>query len=93
MDTNVISLRTGKPRPEPLSICTYSLQISGELYRVRRAVDDDKRGFVTIKDSNGKPVLVFSASFPDEQIGQLIVAWRAGYKQGLERARRLENVT
>jgi len=27
MDTNVVSLRTGKPRPGPLSISTYSLLI------------------------------------------------------------------
>lgn len=70
-------------------VSTYSLLIGGEIYRVRRAVErDTKCGFVTIHDSCGKPVLVFSASFPDAHIGQLIVAWRTGNRQGLERGRR-----
>jgi hypothetical protein len=89
MDTNVISLRTREPVPEPMLVSTYSLLIGGEIYRVRRAVErDTKCGFVTIHDSCGKPVLVFSAAFPSEHIGQLIVAWRAGHGQGRERGRR-----
>ena len=88
MDTDVISLRTREPMPEPMLVSTYSLLIGGEIYRVRRAVErDTKCGFVTIHDSCGKPVLVFSASFPDAHIGQLIVAWRTGNRQGLERGR------
>lgn len=85
MDDNVVAMRKV---PEPLSISTYSLLIGGDLYRVRRAVDEDKRGFVTIVDGNGHAVLVFSASFPDERVGMLIFAWRAGYDQGLGRGRR-----
>jgi hypothetical protein len=43
---------------------------------------------VTIHDSScGKPVLVFSAAFPNNHIHQLIVGWRAGYSQGRERGR------
>jgi hypothetical protein len=72
-------------------------EASDRLYRVRRAVDRDMQGgFVTIKDS-GDAVLVFSASFPDQHVHQLIVAWRTGERQGLDRGRReaggLENVT
>ena len=52
-----------------LEISEYSLKVGGELYRVRRAVDRDMQGgFVTIHDSCGKPVLVFSAAFPDEHV-------------------------
>jgi hypothetical protein len=80
-----------------LEISEYSLKVGGELYRVRRAVDRDMQGgFVTIKDS-GDAVLVFSASFPDQHVHQLIVAWRTSERQGLDRGRReaggLENVT
>jgi hypothetical protein len=49
---------------------------------------DTKGGFVTIVDDAGKAVLVFSASYPDEHVHQLIVGWRAGYRRGLERGRR-----
>jgi hypothetical protein len=96
MDTNVISLRTREPVPEPMLVSTHSLLIGGEIYRVRRAVErDTKCGFVTIHDSCGKPVLVFSAAFPPEHVGTLVVAWRTGRSQGLERGRResLESVT
>jgi hypothetical protein len=75
--------------PQPLEISEYSLTVGDGLYRVRRAVERDTQGgFVTIHDSCGKPVLVFSAAFPDEHVHQLIVGWRAGHKQGLERGRR-----
>jgi hypothetical protein len=86
--TNVISLRTGMPRAEPLESSEYSLTVGDENYRVRRAVDrDTQRGFVTIVDEAGKALLVFSSSFPDEHVSQLIVGWRAGHKQGLDRGR------
>lgn len=74
---NVVSLVTG------LSISEWSLTVGDADYRVRRSVEaGTQRGFVIISDSDGVSVLVFSASFPDEHIAQLIVGWRAGFKQG-----------
>jgi hypothetical protein len=89
MDTNVVLLRTGKPKPPPLEITKYSLNVGGEIYGVRRAVDaDTQRGFVTICDEGGAMILVFSSTFPNEHIATLIIAWRAGHSRGLERGRR-----
>ena len=86
--SNIISLRTR------MEISEYFLQIGGESYRVRRAVESDTNGggFVMIYESAGQPVLVFSARYPDEHVGQLIVAWRTGFRQGLERGRSSEEV-
>jgi hypothetical protein len=90
MDNNdVVALHKMPVAQETMEISEYSLTVGDDLYRVRRAVERDTQGgFVTIHDSCGKPVLVFSASFPAAHIGQLIVAWRAGYGQGLGRGRR-----
>jgi hypothetical protein len=86
MTSNVVSIRTGEPKPEPLQVTEYSLTVGEESYRVRRAVDrDTQRGFVTIFDDAGAAILVLSASFPSEHIYQLIVGWRTGYRQGLVR--------
>jgi hypothetical protein len=98
MDNNVEALHKVPVAPDPMEISEYSLAVGDDLYRVRRAVErDTQAGFVTIKDATGKPVLVFSARFPDEHIGTLVVAWRTGHRQGLARGRReagtLENVT
>ena len=92
---NVINFRNEKPKPKPEQgshgpeISEYTLTIGGDDYRVRRAADRETQGcFVTISDHAGKPVLVFSSTFPSDHIAQLIVAWRAGHKQGLARGRR-----
>jgi hypothetical protein len=84
-----------------LAISEHTLTVAGDIYAVRRAVDaDTQRGFVTICDESGAMILVFSATFPTEHIATLIIAWRAGHSQGLERGRRagidscaLRNVT
>jgi hypothetical protein len=89
MDNNVVSLHKVPAEPEAMEISEYSLAVGDDLYRVRRAVEPDTQaGFVTIHDSCGKPVLVFSAAFPSEHIHRLIVGWRTGNRQGLERGRR-----
>jgi hypothetical protein len=64
MTTSNVTNLQGQPKSE-MEIGEYSLQVGDELYRVRRAVETDTRGgFVTIKDSCGTPVLVFSARYP-----------------------------
>lgn len=74
------------PQPKKvrgLEISESVLTIGGDDYRVRRAAEPEtQRGFVTVSDADGKAVLVFSASFPAEHIGQLLVGWRAGFQQG-----------
>jgi hypothetical protein len=88
MSATVVDLRPKAAKPEPLSISEYPLTVGDEIYHVRSALDSEtRRGFVTIHDNDGRAVLVFSSSFPDEHISQLIVAWRAGHKQGLDRGR------
>jgi hypothetical protein len=37
MVTNVISIRTGKPKPPPLAISEHTLTVAGDIYAVRRA--------------------------------------------------------
>jgi hypothetical protein len=89
MDSNVISIRTGKPKPPPLAISEHTLTVDGDTYAIRRAVDaGTQRGFVTISDDSGAMILVFSATFPREHIATLIIAWRAGHARGIERGRR-----
>src|ERR1700676_1593117 len=53
--SNIISLRTR------MEISEYFLQIGGESYRVRRAVESDTNGggFVVYYDRAGQPVVVF----------------------------------
>jgi len=75
---NVINFRNEKPKPKPeqgshgLEISEYTLTIGGDDYRVRRAADRETQGcFVTISDHAGKPVLVFSSTFPSDHIAQL----------------------
>ncbi|MGM4916239.1 hypothetical protein [Tardiphaga sp. 813_E8_N1_3] len=89
MDSNVISIRTGKPKSPPLTVSEHTLTVAGDTYTVRRAVDaDTQRGFVTICTEGGAMILVFSATYPREHIATLIIAWRAGHARGLERGRR-----
>jgi hypothetical protein len=88
-NNNAVALHKVPVAQETMEISEYDLNVGGDLYRVRRAVDrETKAGFVTIVDSAGKPVLVFSSRFPDEHVGTLVVAWRTGNRQGLERGRR-----
>jgi hypothetical protein len=89
-NNNVVAIRkVPTVRATAMEISGYSLDVGGGHYRVRRAVERGTQvGFVTIHDATGRPVLVFSASFPAAHIGQLIVAWRTGNRQGLERGPR-----
>ena len=88
MTATVVDLRPAAAKPSPLSISEYSLTVGDEIYHVRSALDSEThRGFVTIHDNDGRAVLVFTSSFPAEHISQLIVAWRAGHRLGLDRGR------
>ena len=88
MTATVVDLRPAAAKPDPLTISEYSLTVGDEIYHVRSALDSDtRRGFVTIHDNDGRAVLVFTSSFPEEHISQLIAGWRAGHRQGLDRGR------
>jgi hypothetical protein len=80
---NVVSIRTGLPKPEPLDIREYKIQINEDVYGVRRAVDrETKAGLLTITDDEGRAVLVRGAQIPDEFVADLIEAWRVGRNRG-----------
>jgi hypothetical protein len=80
---NVVSIRTGEPKPEPLEIREYRFQFNGDVYNVRRATDRDTGGgILTISDEDSRPVLVRGASIPGEFVPDLIHAWSAGRTKG-----------
>lgn len=91
--TNIIEFRPRQKRVETdrkgVVVTEHPIKVVDDDYRVRRVVATETgRGFATIYDANGKARLIFSSTFPQQHINQLIIALRAGYEQGLERGRR-----
>ena len=91
--TNVVEFRPRQNRLSPerqgVVVTEHPIKVVDDDYRVRRVVATETgRGFATIYDAAGKARLIFSTTFPQQHINQLIIALRAGYEQGLERGRR-----
>ena len=83
MKSNIIKLPFGGD--EPLRISEYSLGI----YHVRRAVDADTGwGFLTIRDNEGRPIIVRDVRGPDEYVHDVIEGWCEGHRSENRRARR-----
>jgi len=90
--TNIIEFRPRQKRVSPerpgVVVTERALKVVDD-YRVRLVVATETgRGFATIYDATGTARLIFSSTFPQQHINQLIIALRAGYEQGLERGRR-----
>lgn len=91
--TNIIEFRSRQKRVsterQGVVVTERQIKVVDDDYRVRRVVATETgRGFATIYDAAGKARLIFSSTFPNQHVAQLIVAMRAGYEQGLERGRR-----
>lgn len=62
----------------PITRVTETIDISGDVYTIRRTTDLRGNGWLTINDRIGRQILVLSARIPPGSLPHIIGAYRVG---------------